>query len=722
MKFSQIAGCLAGVSVLAGPTSGSIEPATDGSAIGAPAELGVVTVIGSRDALDLIPGSGDILDRELLEAAHVFTVNEALRKVPGLMARDEEGFGLRPNIGVRGLNPTRSTKVLLLEDGLPLTFAPYGDNASYYHPPVDRFDHIEVLKGAGQILFGPQTVGAVINYITPAPPEESTGLIGVSGGNHDFREVHGEWGTTIGRTGFVVNATRKVADGARDNMRLRVSDFNLKARHVLSEEQDITFRASYYDENSDVPYSGLTLAEYTADPYANPFTHDNFQAYRWSASATHGWRIAEAATLRTSVYYTFFNRDWWRQSSNSGQRPNDASDPACGGMADLDAGCGNEGRLREFWTAGVEPRLTLDSAPFGLAGETQLGVRFHREHQFRIQANGDTPDARTPGTGVNGGIRENNVRDVRAWSGFAQLRFDFGALSITPGARYEHIEYDRENRLNRARGASSESQFIPGIGATWNAHDALTLFAGVHRGFSPPRVEDIISPAGGSVDLEAELSWNYELGIRAEPAGGLRLEATLFRMDFQNQIVPASVAGGSGATLTSAGRTLHQGFELGLQVDSRELFGTAQSIFGRLVWTWLPDAKYRGTRFSSVPGFTNVDVRGNRLPYAPEHLLAATLGYAHDSGFSVQVEVTCQSESFSDDLNTVAVSANGQRGRIAPYAVINAAVNQTLMDGRLTLFATVKNAADRLYVADMSRGLIPGMPRLVQGGFTWRFD
>ena len=186
--------------------------------------------------------------------------------------------------------------------------------------------------------------------------------------------------------------------------------------------------------------------------------------------------------------------------------------------------------------------------------------------------------------------------------------------------------------------------------------------------------------------------------------------------------MPASVAGGSGATLTSAGRTLHQGFELGLQADSRELFGTAQSIFGRLAWTWLPDAKYQGTRFSSVPGFTNVDVSGNRLPYAPEHLLSATLGYAHDSGFSVQVEVTFQSESFSDDLNTVAVSANGQRGRIAPYAVINAAVNQTLMDGRLTLFATVKNAADRLYVADMSRGLIPGMPRLVQGGFTWRFD
>ena len=88
--------------------------------------------------------------------------------MPGVFARDEEGFGLRPNIGIRGLNPTRSSKVLLLEDGIPLTYAPYGDNASYYHPPVDRFERIEVLKGSGQILFGPHTVGGVHQLHHPA--------------------------------------------------------------------------------------------------------------------------------------------------------------------------------------------------------------------------------------------------------------------------------------------------------------------------------------------------------------------------------------------------------------------------------------------------------------------------------------------------------------------------------------------------------------------------
>jgi Fe(3+) dicitrate transport protein len=102
-------------------------------------------VAGSSEKLRRLPGSVDIVDRETLEKAHVLTTNEALRKIAGVNVRDEEGFGLRPNIGIRGLNPTRSTKVLLLEDGIPLTYAPYGDNAAYYPPPIERFERISAV-------------------------------------------------------------------------------------------------------------------------------------------------------------------------------------------------------------------------------------------------------------------------------------------------------------------------------------------------------------------------------------------------------------------------------------------------------------------------------------------------------------------------------------------------------------------------------------------------
>jgi Fe(3+) dicitrate transport protein len=188
-------------------------------------------------------------------------------------------------------------------------------------------------------------------------------------------------------------------------------------------------------------------------------------------------------------------------------------------------------------------------------------------------------------------------------------------------------------------------------------------------------------------------------------------------MDFENQIVPASVAGGTGATLTSAGETLHQGLEA--LVDLARPLPAGLDGYARLAWTWLADAEYVGTRFSSVPGFGTRIVTGNRLPYAPERLLTAALGYRHPRGFLAQAEVVRVSEQFGDDLNSVAPTADGQRGVLPAYTVWNLALSWDVR--RLSVFATAKNVLDSLYVADRSRGMIPGPPRLVQVGIAARF-
>jgi Fe(3+) dicitrate transport protein len=159
--------------------------------------VGITRLAATPESIEGIPGSVDIITRTTIESSRPVTSTEVLRKVAGVNVRDEEGLGLRPNIGIRGLNPTRSTKVLLLEDGIPLTFAPYGDNASYYHPPVERFDGAEVLKGSGQILYGPQTVGGVINYVTPYPPAEWGGSATIVGGNRDYFNGHVNYGGTV---------------------------------------------------------------------------------------------------------------------------------------------------------------------------------------------------------------------------------------------------------------------------------------------------------------------------------------------------------------------------------------------------------------------------------------------------------------------------------------------------------------------------------------------
>jgi Fe(3+) dicitrate transport protein len=674
-------------------------------------------VSGNSGRLRRVPGSVDILDRETLAGANVMTTSEALRKIAGVNVRDEEGLGLRPNIGIRGLNPTRSTKVLLLEDGIPLTYAPYGDNASYYHPPVERFERVEVFKGGAQIGYGPQTISGLVNYITPTPPSRSAGALHLAGGNRAYFNGHANYGNTIGNTGFLLDYMRKQADGSRENLHSELNDVNLKLTRSARVNQVWTLRSNYYSEDSNITYSGLRQSEWEANPRANPFKNDFFYVDRYGTSATHGYTPNGNIALTTNAYFTSFRRHWWRQSSNSGQRPNDAGDPNCGGMTNLSTTCGNEGRLRQYYTFGLEPRMRVHHRTFGITGEADLGVRVHFEQQNRRQANGATPTARA------GELVELNLRSNQAYSTFVLNRFLFGNWTLTPGFRIEHVRFERTNELansgNGASGRTELTQFIPGIGVAHTVADRVTAFVGVHRGFAPPRTEDVITNLGGVVDLDPELSWNYEVGARTELARGVRFDGTFFRMDYENQIVPASLSGGIGATLTNGGATLHQGVEVAGRLDTAPMFDSMHNVSVRLAYTHVPVAKFTGVRFSNIPGFSSISVGGNRLPYAPEHLLTFGVGYALPRGLDVHLEAVRASAQFGDDLNTVPPSADGQRGLIPDSTTWNAAVNYDL--GRATMFFTVKNLLDDTFIVDRSRGILPNMPRLLQIGVRTRF-
>lgn len=681
-----------------------------------------VVVIGQRDNLLRIPGSGATIESEDLERSRVLTVNEALRQASGVFPRDEEGLGLRPNIGVRGLSPTRSSEVLLLEDGLPLTYAPYGDNATYSHPPLRRFERIEILKGASQIRFGPHTVGGVVNYISPRAPSEFGGSLFIAGGDNGYGEAAASLGGELAGARLLGHASTTVFDGIRDNHELEFSDYSLRAERTMAPGHELIARVAVNRENSQVSYSGLTQAEFNADPFANPFPNDRFDTQRYTAAISHGWDISPALSLTTSVYSLYFNRDWWRQSSNSGQRPSDASDPACASMANLNTTCGTEGRLREYHQWGVESRLSWDTQFLGADAEVEAGVRWHTERQGRFQVNADMPTGRTPGVSPNAGVIENNRRTTDALSAFTLVNLDYGRFSISPGVRIESIEFERTNRLTGQRGVTDLTEVIPGVGATFDLSEQVVLYAGVHRGFSPPRVEDILTNAGGAIDLGPEESINWEFGLRGEVQPGLDIDVSAFRMDFENQIVPASVAGGVGATLTSAGETRHTGLEASARYSLRDA-GMMQGddIYFRTALTWVGEAEYVGARFSNISGFGAVSVSGNRLPYAPEWLGSAAVGYTRGEWLNLQAEVQHTGEMFTDDLNTVAPTANGQRGLIDSATILNLAANFTPSGGDTTFFVTVKNVTDELYIVDRARGVLPGAPRLWQAGVSLAF-
>ncbi|MBA2736303.1 MAG: TonB-dependent receptor, partial [Pyrinomonadaceae bacterium] len=283
-------------------------------------------------------------------------------------------------------------------------------------------------------------------------------------------------------------------------------------------------------------------------------------------------------------------------------------------------------------------------------------------------------------------------------------------------------------------GNTTITEVIPGFGAAYSGLPRTTIFAGVHRGFAPPRVEDLVTNAGGVVDLDSELSWNYEIGVRTRPFRGFELASTFFRNDYENQIVAALIAGGTA--FTNGGETVQQGFEFSSQIDSGAIFRSNHNFYFRTAYTFLPIAEFRGTRLSSITSAstlniycpaarrvsaTSCSITGNRLPYAPKTLLTSSVGYSHPFGVDAFVENVLIGRQFGDDLNAVNPTANAQIGAIQAQIYWNATANYKVEKWRTTFFVTAKNIFDRTLIIDRSRGILPSGPRLIQGGVKVNF-
>lgn len=719
-----LASSLAGVErePAAEPPDGARAP----SAVGGPAAsstprpalaaaLPRIEVVRPADPMREHFGAATVIDESEIERLRPLTVNELLRRVPGLSVRDEEGFGLRPNIAIRGLNPTRSTKTTLLEDGLPLAYAPYGDNASYFHPQIERYRRIEVLKGVETLLFGPQTIGGIVNYVTSDPREGFGGRALAAGGSRSFREAQAR----LGGAGLGLDAFLKRGEGARENLEHEVQDLSLKYLAEIAEGHSLVLRASQHREDSRVTYSGLTQAEFERlGPRYNPFRNDTFDVRRRGFSLGHRLALAEGELL-TSLYYARFERDWWRQSSNS----QDGQHAGCNQSLTIDGVSATftqhrlagrrvdpttqfpctQGRLRSYDTWGIEPRLHLASA----LGEWQAGVRWHREEQNRLQINGTSALART-GTTV-----EDNLRKTQAFSAFLAHRFDFGELSVLPVLRREQIEAFRRDRLTAREGETEVRRTLFGLGFRQKLGERAELFASWHRGFAPPRVEDLIGGNGTVTEVDAEDSRNLELGLRGALAQRLRYELAWFRHDFANLIAVGSIAG--GGTPLSQGEALFSGLELALAwlLPEHEA-GLSLSA------TWLPTARQE-TPFVSVA--TRQPVGGSRAglrqPYAPR--LSATLGgYKRFGPIEWSLEAQYVGRQFADFANTRAPTADGQRGIIKSATVWNSTLQYDLGSSVRT-FLAAKNLFDKVYIVDRTRGIQTGMPRHLQLGLQYDF-
>ena len=692
-------------------------------------EASEVTIIAQKDRLlSGVPGSAAYINPVELRRINSISGNEVFRKLPGLNVVDEEGIGLRANIGIRGLDPDRSANVLILEDGIPVQLNPYGEPELYYTPAMDRMSALEVVKGSGQIMFGPRTIGGVVNYITADPPAKQETKLALRGGSGGFFGAQLGYGTTVGNAGLAVQYQYKRADQIGVTG-FDVHDLNGKFRFVLSPKSVLGIKLQVYDETSNATYIGLTQSMFNRREYYPVMAPDDqLKVRRYALSATHKYFISKNVKL-TSIAYTYtISRNWRRQGFSS--NPNAANQtgivwgdaPPPGGAVFML----NETlyRNRAFTVGGAETKLSWDYKLGRQRSQLDAGVRVLSEQAREQEVLGKRPDAQS------GSLVRDEVRPGLAWSGFVQNKFTLNKqLSITAGLRVEDYGFNRNIYLYKTStgayrdtsitASSHVTALIPGLGFNYNFSQKATVFGGLHKGFAPPAIKNSVSASGEVFPLDAQESWNYELGIRSVLSPSVEAELTGFYMDFAKQVIPVSESsGGSGSGFTNAGRTEHLGVEASVRIDFGKLLGSRYSVY------WQGNATYAQATYNSdrFIGVDKINLNGSRLPYAPTWLSTQTIGFVAPWNLEFQMSGTYVSSQFSNDLNTIEPSSDGRIGKIPAYYVADASLRYHIPAWQMSVSGSVKNLTDERYIASRRpQGIKVGIPQMFVLGLEKKF-
>ncbi|MDP1615935.1 TonB-dependent receptor domain-containing protein [Phenylobacterium sp.] len=750
MPVHRLTALLCGVAVSAMATSSAWAETLDD---GAAPLLDAVLVTGSTtDSRDL-GGSVQVLDAETLSTFAYSDVNRILRQAPGVYLQEEEGFGLRPNIGIRGSGSDRNSRITVMEDGVLIAPAPYAAPAAYYFPRMTRIAAVEVSKGPAAIKYGPLTVGGALNlFSTPIPDVEAgklSGRLDILAGDYGGRRALGSVGGWAGlgggwQIGGLIEGLYEASDGFKslDNggdTGFEITDGLVKIG-LRSDDGRHQWEAKYqrYDETSDETYLGLTLADFTASPYRryNGSGADVMNVDHETFQLTHRFQISPNVSLTTLAYHHETARAWYklndvRNTANTGWVGIGAvvADPVANAvqMADLIGAPGVTGRAgalrvrnnnRLYSATGVQTVVAVDFDTGAIGHGLEFSVRHHRDEEDRFQQDDRytmVDGAMVLASAGAPGSQENRLGEARAWSFFLRDEMSFGALTLTPGLRYETIRLKRTNwsLTDPARTAptgvihSDVDVWIPGVSATWRVSPEVLLLAGAHRGFANP---------GPGSTAEAETSWSYEAGARWT-RGGWKAEAIAFLNDYDNLVGTCTASTGGGCNIGDQ-------FDGGA-VEVRGLEVTASNRFGdlatrgfavpvSLAYT-LTDAEFKSS-FASAYGPWGAVVAGDELPYLPEHQINLTIGLELS-----RLTLTSGFNWVAEARETAGSGPILASEKIDERLVIDLAAEYALTPN-FALFGTVQNLADETYNVSFSpAGARPGAPRLVMAGVRARF-
>lgn len=701
-----------------------------------------VFVTGGKEAIRTLPGSASFVDEEMIAKFDSTDINSLLGQVPGVYLRVEDGYGLRPNIGLRGATSERSQKITLMEDGVLISPSPYSAPAAYYFPNISRMSAVEVFKGPSAIHYGPHTVGGAVNLVTPTIPSDQEGMLEASVGTDAYQKYRLFYGDSGDQFGYWIDALHYGADGFKEldgggDTGFKRNDFNTKLQWRSSDAaevyQQLDLKLGYADEDSDETYLGLSDADFDDDS-ARRYTASQLDRFESEHSQAHLFYLArfnDAWQVNAKGYVNRFDRSWIKfdgfidgvapvvvlanpegymdeMALLRGESNSDGTNAQALDITDF---------AREHGSQGVELAVThwIDSGV--ISHKLEAGVRYHHDYVERdhSQRGYDMIDGSLVYDGV---LREKsalNKAETDAVAVFFNNEMDYEEWKLNIGLRYENIEGTFDDKLASDKRSNDQDIILPGFGVFYQWTESTGLLFGVNKGFSPA------GPGAGS-SIDPEESINYEYGLRYQH-NEFTADVIGFFSDYENLLGRCRVSdegceageefnGGSveiaGVEITSAYTAdLNNGLLLPLSLVYTYTESAFQDSFYSGFSQWNPDLFDGG--YGSV-------VKGDELPYMPENQLRLQMGLMK-LDWSIDLAV-----SYVDEMREVPGRGSFDEGTSTrAYTTVDLAGSYLFAESwQLKLVA--ENITDKqVIVSRRPFGARPNSPRLLKLGVSYRF-
>ena len=693
------------------------------------------TILGNKFASKNRTGSSFYLSKAELNQFGDIDINRVLDRIPGVTVYEEDGFGLRPNISLRGTSPERSSKITIMEDGILAAPAPYSASSAYYFPSVARMSAVEVLKGSSQIQYGPNTTGGVINFVSSEISDSLKIDIENSYGSFKSGKLVSRISNSNETFGYLLEYLNFNSDGFKTiegegNTGFDINEFLFKFKidffKKYNTKHTLEIKFQNYDEISNETYLGLSKIDYDSKPfYRYPSTQkDNMIAYKNQYVVSYVVDFSDRFKVTTSAYNNFFRRNWYKLDDivfegESQKISKVIGDPTTyenhyffskGIITGEDNYLKVKANNRRYLSQGIQTKI--DYHWYGKNNsfnDLEIGIRVHYDEEDRFQ----WEDNYSMFGGIMGlkslgprGDQGNRISSANALSSYVMYKYKNKAFTFTPGLRFESINLKRYDygKSNSTRDESNlltrenkVSTLIPGVGMNYTFSRNFSVFGGIHRGFSPP---------SNSTGQRPENSTNMELGTRFS-VNKIRGEFILYQNNYKNLLGSDLAASGGTGELDpfNAGKALVNGFEF--FIDCNFYKDEKLDLPFSVSYTYT-NAKFL-SNFESNVGIWGDVSNGDFIPFIPQHQFNSSLSIKYSKS-EANLSVNYNGSFYTNSQHEDKIQSN----LVFDLSIIHK------INKNISLNLKIINLLNNKYiVSNVPAGIRPGHPFGIYSGLVF---